>query len=232
MRGRSEKTGQNENWGLTDPQTWAFWPTMNGIGSRPRQGGGCASPGLRLEQVSAHKVHTGKSQTGSLCRTSGRVSGSGTPCVYEWDALYNTLRDSFYRNDSKSRWGAIHNHADFSWWSGISRSRYCLTECSTTAPPYPVVKAMLWVSPTGVFFGGFFRLEYLLRRIFWRRRTGAWRSDGPILLENSPEQGLGSSTAWSSCCIQNSHPLLLVAIRKEGPKRRTTPFAKKTWHQT
>ena len=27
---------------------------------------------------------------------------------------------------------------------------------------------------------GFFRLEYPLCRIFWRRRTGAWRPDGPI----------------------------------------------------
>ena len=32
-----------------------------------------------------------RSQTGSLCCTSGRVSGSGTPCVYERDAFYNTL---------------------------------------------------------------------------------------------------------------------------------------------
>ena len=26
----------------------------------------------------------------------------------------------------------------------------------------------------------FFRLKYPFRRIFWRRPTGAWRSDGPI----------------------------------------------------
>ena len=29
-------------------------------------------------------------------------------------------------------------------------------------------------------FAVFFRLEYPLRRFLWRRRTGAWRPDGPI----------------------------------------------------
>ena len=44
----------------------------------------------------------------------------------------------------------------------------------------------------------FFRLEYPLRRIFWRRRTGAGRPDGPIQLANSPKWGLGGSAARSS----------------------------------
>ena len=38
----------------------------------------------------------------------------------------------------------------------------------------------------------------LSMRIFWRRRTGAGRPDGPIYLENSPEWGLGGSAARSS----------------------------------
>ena len=36
-----------------------------------------------------------------------------------------------------------------------------------------------------------FWLEYPLRRISWRRRTGAGRPNGPIQLENTPEWGLG-----------------------------------------
>ena len=36
----------------------------------------------------------------------------------------------------QQRWQAIRNHADVSWWSGISRSRYYLTECSTSGGPF------------------------------------------------------------------------------------------------
>ena len=74
------------------------------------------------------------------------------------------------------------------WSKNLSKSMHLMARGATRPGPARVVvrprpggaTCHRVHSTTGFFSAVFFRLEYPLRRIFWRRRTGAWRSDGPI----------------------------------------------------